>query len=154
MLTMGARFGDSALITGGKVGKGGAGKSWAPGEERNWIRPCHSGPKAATAPKEPPAMAVTWQGLGSNFRSIPLLPWPLKTVPHSSGARTFARENAADTNANTVPGFPAPRVPSDNSRPRKEGLPPLSGVWAPSKLQRPGSAQIPEASEAEMFQVP
>lgn len=154
MLTMGARFRDSALITGGKVGKGGAGKSWAPGEGRNWIRPCHSGPKAATAPKEPPAMAVTWQGLGSNFWSIPLLPWPLKTVPHSSGTRTFARENAADTNANTVPGFPAPRVPSDNSRPRKEGLASLSGVWAPSKLQRPGSAQIPEASEAEMFQVP
>lgn len=97
---------DRALITCGKVGKKGAGKSWAPEEGGNWIRPCHSGPKAATAPKEPPAMAVTWQGLRSNFWSIPLLPWPHKTVPHSSSAGTFARENAADTYANTVPTSP------------------------------------------------
>lgn len=50
--------------------------------------------------------------------------------------------------------FPPPRVPSDNSRPPKEGLASLRGVWAPGKLQGPGSAQIPEASEAEMLQVP
>lgn len=48
------RFRDSALITGGKVEKEGAGKSWAPGEGGNWIRPCHSGPNAATAPKKSP----------------------------------------------------------------------------------------------------
>lgn len=102
---------DSALITGAKEEKEGGGQRWASGEGGNRIQPHCSGPKAAPAPKEPPAVAVTWQGLRSNFWSIPLLPWPLKTVLHSSTAGTLLEKNATDCNANALPGSPLPGFP-------------------------------------------
>lgn len=138
-------FWDRALITGAKVEKEGGGQRWAPRQGGNRIQPHRSGPKAAPAPKEPPAVAVTWQGLGSNFWSIPLLPWPLKTVLHSSTAGTLQEKSASNSNANALPGFPLPRVSSDNSRPRKDGLASLCRVWASSKPQILASSRMPEA---------
>lgn len=135
---------------------------WPPGAEGGWR--AEVGMRRGRKPEPTPllwAQAGHWShraprsgrdltGLRSNFGSISLLPWPLETVLHASTADTFAREDATVSKANASPGSPLPRVPSDESRPRKEGLASLRGVWIPRKPQNPGSAGLPSCSHTEM----
>lgn len=96
--------------------------------------------------QEPPAVAVTWQASGLTSDQPHCCPDPsgqssiqaLRTPLHGKRHRL------------QLPGLALPRVPSDKSRPWKEGLASLSGVWIPRKPQKPGSAGIPSPSNTVM----
>lgn len=114
------------------------------------IRRHGSRPKAATASKVTPASGRDLTGPGPSYSPIPLLPDPSRQVPHSNTAGTFARENVSEANANTLPGFPPPRVPQTIPSPGRAPSSTRSGLGA--NRRDPAFAQTPEKSEAETFQ--
>lgn len=129
---------DSALITGTTVEEGG-GQRWALEEGGNQRRPGCCGPKPGTGPKEPPAVAVTWQASRLTSDQSHCDPDPSSQSSIQALADTFARENAAVSKANTPAGFPLPRASSRQSQATE-------GVWVPSHPQKPGSAGLPSSN--------